>query len=233
MCTQVRGIIHTNCLGIGRLPGDYEGCYGAVCPAISRINHSCSPNSEHQWYLESMSYHIRALRTIERGEQIFIPYTTPFQSRRERQAELCSKYNFSCTCPCCSLPKQASMRSDIRRSVLSTAASKPPIPQDDNKAIKSWVVDPALPDDHTIKHSLKIVDLMMQEGLHEGKIWAAHYSRLCKAYCALGDREAAKRWAEKSAIMATAFTGNDGGWNKVAASPERTEWWGLRKNALK
>lgn len=73
---------------------------------------------------------------------------------------------------------------------------------------------------------------MEAEGLYEPDIWTVHYPRLCKAYCALGDREGAKKWAEKSAIMATAYTGADGGWNKVAAAPERTAFWGIRKTAL-
>jgi hypothetical protein len=37
--SRIRGIIDTNCLDIGGLPGEYDGRYGAICPLISRINH--------------------------------------------------------------------------------------------------------------------------------------------------------------------------------------------------
>lgn len=39
MSPRIRGIIDTNCLDIGGLPGEYGGGYGAICPLISRINH--------------------------------------------------------------------------------------------------------------------------------------------------------------------------------------------------
>lgn len=179
-----------------------------------------------------MSFQLRALRTIERGEQLFITYTSTLQSRAQRQQELLSKYAFTCACSSCSLPKKESVRSDIRRSLLLTAHRNPLSVQDDY-IIKTWAADPSLSDDHIIKHSQKIVDLMEEEGVCEESLWPPHYTRLCKAYCALGDRDSAKTWAKKSAIMATAFTGNDGGWSKVVDAPEHTEWWGLRKKTMK
>jgi hypothetical protein len=130
------------------------------------------------------------------------------------------------------LPKKESARSDIRRSLLLTAYRNTPSVRDDD-TIKAWAADPSLPDDYIIKHSQKIVDLMEEEGVCEESLWPHHYTRLCKAYCALGDRDAAKKWAKKSALMAMAFTGNDGGWSKVVNTPEHTEWWGLRKKTIK
>jgi hypothetical protein len=36
---QLRGILDTNMLNVGMLPGPYAGAHGAVCSLISRINH--------------------------------------------------------------------------------------------------------------------------------------------------------------------------------------------------
>jgi hypothetical protein len=98
----------------------------------------------------------------------------------------------------------------------------------DDRPLREWASNPSLPDDHIIKGSLKILGMMEDEGLYEEEIWKVHYTRLCKVFCALGDREAARYWAKKAAVMTTAVTGNDGGWDKVADDPEKTEWWGIR-----
>lgn len=72
---QIRGIMDTNVLSVGLLPGPYTGEHGAICRAISRINHryitfgtssgadgfsnqiphSCSPNAEPRSKTNSMS----------------------------------------------------------------------------------------------------------------------------------------------------------------------------------
>lgn len=60
-------------------------------------------------------------------------------------------------------------------------------------------------------------------------IWRFHFPRLCKAYCALGDLANAKEWAKKTSVLVTAYTGNDGGWEKVYRNPENTTWWKTRR----
>jgi len=192
--------------------------------------HSCTPNAEHHWDLNSFTYEVRALRAIQKGEQIFITYLNTLNSRANRQNELSLKYSFVCACPSCSLPTNESRRSDLCRSVLATASGKPD--PSDEFALNAWIADLSLPDDHVIKHSKKMVGLMEEEGLYVENIWLIHYPRLCKAYCALQNLETAREWANKTAIMNTAFLGNDGGWNKVAAAPEKTNWWGLRAKTL-
>lgn len=165
------------------------------------------------------------------------------------------KYSFVCGCPCCSLPAKESRESDCRRGLLALAIrgldvtdravfeswrADPSVldriadaeldPQDEF-ALEQWVADRTLPDDKVINRSRTIVDLMLKEGLYNERIWPMHYSRLFKAYCALSDEDNAKEWGRRIVTLMTAFTGSDAGWSKVAAAPEKTAWWGLRRRA--
>ena len=101
----------------------------------------------------------------------------------------------------------------------------------DDSMLNTWIEDISLPDDHVIAHSLKVVDIMNAEGIVLEQICKLHYSRLSKAYCALKDVDNAKLWAKRTAQIITAVDGDDYGWNKVADSPESTDWWGRRKKA--
>jgi SET domain len=195
-----------------------------------RTGNSCAPNAEACWSLGSLSFSVRALRNIRPEEQITLSYCPILRSRAERQKDMLSKYSFTCNCSSCSLPATESARSDIRRSLLLNAIDNADSLRDD-RPLKEWASDTSLPDDHIIKHSQKIIGMMEEEGLHEEDLWTVHYARLCKAYCALGNREAAREWAKKGAVMMTAFTGKDGGWNKVVEAPEKTIWWGLRNKS--
>jgi SET domain len=197
--------------------------------ALSDMHNSCMPNAKAFWSFGSMSFTVRALRNIQPEEQITISYCATLQPRAERQKELLG-YSFTCTCSSCSLPDPESARSDIRRGLLLKALDNADSFRDD-RPLKEWASDTSLSDDHIIKHSQKIVTMMEEESLCIEGIWTVHYVRLFRAYCALGDREAAKMWAKKVASMMTAFTGKDIGWNKVADAPEKTAWWGLRNKS--
>ena len=72
------------------------------------------------------------------------------------------------------------------------------------------------------------VDLFEKERLYYEPVWEAYVARLCKAACAGGDGEGARRWAGLAAALNRAYTGEDRGWEAVAAAPERTDWWGVR-----
>jgi len=89
-------------------------------------------------------------------------------------------------------------------------------------------VRPYRPDDQFIAHSEKIMGIMEEEGCYDPKIWPTHVQCLVKAYGALQDPNGVRKWAEKAAVLTCAFTGNDKGWMKVFAHPEKTMWWGRR-----
>ncbi|KAG5651531.1 hypothetical protein H0H81_008293 [Sphagnurus paluster] len=225
------GIVNTNCIYVGRLPGSYNGLYGAVGIELSRFNHSCTPNAQERWDLQSMSFHVRALRPIKKGEQIFISYCSLLRSRTERQQELSQKYGFKCACECCSLPPKDSARSDARRGALDAAHVKlyELDHQERDKAFQAWVKDLSLPDNHFAKHSQGLLDIIVAEGLYNKTLWVAHAETVCKAQSALGNAKGIIGVAKTAAMLSLVEDGQDGGWNMVATDPEKTAWWGLRK----
>ena len=174
-------------------------------------------------------YELRALCPIKKGEQIFISNIPYLWSRLNRQEHLKSSYDFTCSCPSCSLPPSEISRSDIRRNLLDKQGSRGN-PNDDSM-LNTWIEDISLPDDHVISQSLKFVDIMNAEGIVDEQVCKLHYPRLSKAYCALKDVENARLWAMRAAQIITAVDGDDYSWNKVADSPESTDWWGRRKRA--
>jgi len=221
---QNAGILDTNALGIDGLPG-YDGTYVCVCKDISRINHSCSPNIHHRWNVDLFGYECHALRPIRANEQITISYlSSDLLPRQERQIELSDKYAFKCTCSCCILPKKESLRSDTRRALLASQK----LDAFDDAGLEAWVLDVTAPDDQLTAHGEKIMRIMEEEQCYDPRVWPVHLQGLIKAYCALGDAGAVRKWAAKAAILTTAFTGKDKGWMIVAINPEKSPWWGRK-----
>ncbi|KAF8995754.1 hypothetical protein BDQ17DRAFT_1545058 [Cyathus striatus] len=83
---------------------NYLSSYCYITKEISRINHSCVPNSAIVFDVASFAVYLRAGKNIRRGEQIFINYGSPVsQTSARRKASLLARYQFDCTCPICSL----------------------------------------------------------------------------------------------------------------------------------
>jgi len=74
-----------------------------------------------------------------------------------------------------------------------------------------------------------VLDSMDEEGAYDRNTWFADCALLFKSFSALGDREGAQKLAIKATTMEKVYTGNDGGWGKIAQASEATEWWGLRR----
>ncbi|KAG5636625.1 hypothetical protein H0H81_007366 [Sphagnurus paluster] len=220
---DIQGIIETNGLNVGAMPGRYEGVYAAVC----------TPNACHMWDLHSLAFYVRALRPISEGEQICISYLgTVFEPRAARQEELWSKYSFRCSCACCILPNAESARSNVRLTMLADAEEREINKGSEDTILKSWAADVSLPDNHIYRNIQIILGFMDEEGAYSSHLWLSHSEIMCKALCALEDREGAVEVARRAAVMSKAFTGKDGGWARVAETPEKTEWWGLRKRQM-
>jgi SET domain-containing protein len=102
------GIVKTNALSLG--PGS---SVGGIFPMISRINHSCRPNTQHTWNTSIEHETIHAIRDIKKGEEITISYNLggPSQPRMQR---LKRSFGFDCTCDLCSLADEALEISDAR-----------------------------------------------------------------------------------------------------------------------
>ncbi|XP_023330711.1 SET domain-containing protein 5 [Eurytemora carolleeae] len=100
-----RGIYFTNCYSIGQ--GSSTRFPTAMLPILSRINHSCRPNSEFHWNPEQGYEELRASRCILEGEEItdcYLDLTAQGRiTQQERRSLLKSGYGFDCNCEVCSL----------------------------------------------------------------------------------------------------------------------------------
>ncbi|KAG9229576.1 hypothetical protein BJ875DRAFT_537640 [Amylocarpus encephaloides] len=74
------GIVETNALSLG--PGS---SVGGIFPIISRINHSCGPNTQHTWNSSITHETIHAIRDIKKGEEIAILYNLGGSSQPRMQ----------------------------------------------------------------------------------------------------------------------------------------------------
>jgi hypothetical protein len=110
----VQGIFITNAFTVGAANRD---C--GVCVRASRFNYSCSPNAKYSFDSSTGDLRIHALGTIPCGEEIFITYIGCRQlfgsTRQSRQANLRTRYHFTCACSTCSHPEAKSKMSDARR----------------------------------------------------------------------------------------------------------------------
>lgn len=170
---------------------------------------------------------VRALRHILPGEQISISYLSKSaftESRSRRQKELLDDYGFSCACSCCVLPEKESLQSNWRRSIIAASHADP----EDETELKVWVATTAAPDHRMLARSELLIKIMQEEQCWEEEVWPAHLQRLCKAHCALENLTEARKWAELAMFLTTSFAADDQGWSDVVASPENTNWWGLR-----
>ncbi|PAV17308.1 SET domain-containing [Pyrrhoderma noxium] len=95
-------------------------------PLTARLNHGCSSsfNSVYSWRPEEGSLVVHALKPIKRGEELLTTYTDTKRPRQERQNYLKSYYDFTCTCPVCSLQGLESQLSDKRLSEMTSLGQK-------------------------------------------------------------------------------------------------------------
>lgn len=103
------GIVKTNALSLG--PGS---SVGRIFPIISRINHSCRPNTQYTWNSSTEHETIHAIRDIKKRKEITISYNLSGSSQ-PRMQRLKRSYGFDCTCDLCSFTDEALKISDARQ----------------------------------------------------------------------------------------------------------------------
>lgn len=88
-----------------KVSGQFLNCEGSGLYALqSSCNHSCEPNAEVTFPYNNSTLVLKALHTIQRGEEIVICYLEEChreRSRHTRQRLLRENYLFSCTCAKC------------------------------------------------------------------------------------------------------------------------------------
>ncbi|KAM7431582.1 SET and MYND domain-containing protein 5 [Porites harrisoni] len=88
-----------------RVSGQFLNCEGSGLYALqSSCNHSCEPNAEVTFPFNNSTLVLKALHSIQPGEEIVICYLGECdrdRSRHSRQRLLRGNYLFTCTCPKC------------------------------------------------------------------------------------------------------------------------------------
>ena len=167
------GITRTNAFGISAISEGRIKTYGAVANLGSRINHryviirrlsspmncevltheiySCMPNVHYKFEVSSFSFQSTAVRDIEAGEQLFLPYCQLRRTKAERQIDL-APYGFSCNCRAC---VNATSATDILRKTF----------KDQILRHDAWVKQPEWTDDILLPSALMLEEAMVAEGL--------------------------------------------------------------------
>ncbi|KAF7289312.1 Aldehyde dehydrogenase [Mycena indigotica] len=186
------GRIRTNGFGLpGLQPGAQPktemefrmGAYSVICENISRLNHSCAPNTAFSLDKAMLAYRLYAVRDIAEGEELTLQYVDVLCSKTQRQEAL-KPYDVTCACSVCTDP---TTESDKRRSMIGSF-----IP-----TISAWAANRQLPDDWLIKKSTEVLDLIEKEGLEYFELYCIATHTIMEAYICLGDSENASKWAER------------------------------------
>jgi len=90
---------------VDKVSGQFLNCEGSGLYALqSSCNHSCEPNAEVTFPYNNSTLALKALHSIQPGEEIVICYLGECdkeRSRHTRQRLLRENYLFTCTCPKC------------------------------------------------------------------------------------------------------------------------------------
>ncbi|KAJ7162956.1 hypothetical protein C8R46DRAFT_1102012 [Mycena filopes] len=222
------------------LPGFYQGWHRIICREASRINHACAPNVDTTYNKDSLTVSINAITSVARGDELFSAYECydDYAPRAERQAQLARSYGFDCACPMCVLPAELSAQSDATRQVLleeldhmSETLSLNDAGEPCDVEFDAWLADRALPDDHIVRHSERMLALIEAEGAGVFAHNAFHYLRLIRACVALADEEGSRYWAERlMQIHHPLFVQlREHAAGILAKDEEQLEEWGVRK----
>ncbi|KAL0952330.1 hypothetical protein HGRIS_006610 [Hohenbuehelia grisea] len=210
------GIMRTNGFGVDiEADKGIWGTYSGVFDHLSRVNHSCSPNTIRTWRDESLSMQLFATRDIAKDEEITCEYCDLLEPASARQKVL-APYDVVCTCNACRFPGV----SDLRRKEIKDF--KPPALSE----IFPWAMNPALPDDHLLKPLLRCAELIRQEGLEAAEQKdVSILLPMLMCYVVLGDEAKAKALQEKINL-------NDISENRKVKDDDPTSLKALKKGPL-
>ncbi|KAF3938466.1 hypothetical protein ABW19_dt0203872 [Dactylella cylindrospora] len=98
----------------------------AIDYKAAMLNHSCNPNAA--MLFDGRTLLVRSLKEIQKDTEITISYIDNFMTRKERRAELSSRYFFDCDCAACSSESQkleASLCHECKKMVPSASSACP------------------------------------------------------------------------------------------------------------
>ncbi|KAF7297891.1 SET domain-containing protein [Mycena chlorophos] len=187
----IMGVVQTNGIGLRDLQpgvGGKLGAYVAVCEMISRLNHSCSPNTQPIFSRTQFAYNLYAVRDVAEGEELTWQYTPTLQPQAER-AEACAAYGFICDCPFCTADPERIAQSDARRQAIDGF--------DPIDAQREWAASSSsvLPDEWLVERCLAQLALLEKEGLQHCRWYCLAARVIMEAYFMLGNARSASEWA--------------------------------------
>ncbi|KIJ24207.1 hypothetical protein M422DRAFT_258630 [Sphaerobolus stellatus SS14] len=175
--------------------------YGGVFLDISRINHSCGPNTTRQWNRYLFVTIVQASRNIRAGEEITTWYEPVNKSHADRRFDLERKYKFKCTCGYCT---NTSTTSDYDRAYYTnedaivdleyrylsiTLAGLKVQNNSRQKAAQDF-----------LQHLIRGLVILTKEGI-EGIFAQVYYVYLMQVYGLRGDKTKLREWGFKAILM--------------------------------
>lgn len=145
---------------------------GGVFADISRINHSCLPNTVQYWNPLHEKQLIHAVRPIPKGTEITTSYLSGGTSK-ERQQYLMQVFGFDCACEICSLPEDRLLESDDRMARVEKLDET----LGDSKKVH-------YSPDEVMKSARSMFKLYEPEGVKDGRLSRLYYDifQLCNMH---------------------------------------------------
>ncbi|KAH8105197.1 hypothetical protein BXZ70DRAFT_510247 [Cristinia sonorae] len=180
------GRVRTNGFGSADMMDLGEGTagqYTIICDELSRLNHSCSPNTKHFWDMPTFCMQLRATRHIKKDEELTTTYCDLMESAADRQATL-DAYQLKCDCASCANPAI----SDPRRRKCREWGN-----QNDGRVLAD--LDPA-----PLNRLLDVFKAYIAEGLEETIGYSQVVFLLMNAYAEKGDVQNMRVYAKRLSL---------------------------------
>jgi len=135
--------------------------------------------------MASLSFELRAIRDIQKGEELFYAYCDIFRTKSERAEEL-APYGIVCACPGC---VGATKETDLLRSELAKRVEKI---QADHHV---WMKDQSRP--NALAASLKLIAEIEKEGLSGAPLVSLLLRTVASVYMASGNTNSAMKYLDQ------------------------------------
>jgi hypothetical protein len=135
--------------------------------------------------MASLSFELRAIRDIKKGEELSYSYCDIFRTKSERAEEL-APYGFVCACPGC---VGATKETDLLRSELEKRIEKI---QADHQV---WKEDRSRP--NVLTASLKLIAEIEKEGLTDAPLFALLLGMVANVYSASGNKNSSMKYLDQ------------------------------------
>ena len=135
--------------------------------------------------MASLSFELRAVRDIKKGEELFSSYCDIFRTKSERAEEL-APYGFVCACPSC---VGATNETDLLRSELAKRIEE--IRADHH----AWMKDRSRP--NVLAASLELIAEIDKEGLNGAPSFIFLLDTVASVYLVSGNTNSALKYLEQ------------------------------------